>query len=90
MGTSVKHFPALIFVRLERVDDGVEVGLLLRVAQQSRGCNVGNVVPVELHECQLEDQTHELVKVCIWQHLRVHHFLLTALAQSVVAGVQEK
>lgn len=73
------------------MDDGVEVCFLLRVLQQSRNRDVGNVVAVELQETQFVDERGQVVEVVLIFHLlRLQTLLVAAFGQPVVARVQLK
>jgi len=63
-------------------------GLLLRVLEDARNRDVGDVVAVELHETEFEDETHQHVEVGGVQGLRVEHLVEAALGHAVVAGVE--
>jgi hypothetical protein len=63
-------------------------GLLLGILQNARCGDVGDVVAVELHEGELEDETHEVVEVSGIESLWVEHLLEAAFGHTVVAAVE--
>jgi len=63
-------------------------GLLLRVLEQAGDRDVGDVVAVEVHEAEFEDEAHEHVEVGGVERLRLEHLVEAALGHAVVAGVE--
>jgi len=63
-------------------------GLLLGILQNARCGDVGDVVAVEVHEGELEDETHEVVEVSRIECLGVEDLVEAALGHAVVAGIQ--
>jgi len=61
---------------------------LLGLLEQARRRDVSDVISVELHECQLENETHQVVEVIGVEDLRVKYLLETTLRHAVVAGVE--
>jgi len=61
---------------------------LLRILEDARGRNVGDVVPVELHERKLEDEAHKVVEVSRVENLWVEHLIEAALRHTVIARVE--
>jgi len=61
---------------------------LLGLLEQARRRDVGDVISVELHECQLENETHQVVEVIGVESLRLKYLLKTTLRHAVVAGVE--
>ena len=63
-------------------------GFLLGVLEEAGRGDVGDVVAVEVHEGELEDETHEVVEVGLREGLGVEHFVEAAFRHAVVAGVE--
>ena len=63
-------------------------GFLLRVLEEAGRGDVGDVVAVEVHEGELEDEAHEAVEVGGVERLGVEHLVEAALGHAVVAGVE--
>jgi len=61
---------------------------LLGLLEQARRRDVSDVISVELHECQLENETHQVVEVIGVEDLRVKYLLETTLRHAVVARVE--
>jgi len=87
-GARVVEVAALGVVGAERVDDGHEGGLLLRVLEDAGRGDVGDVVAVEVHEGELEDQAHEVVEVVLRERVGLEHLVEAALGHAVVARVE--
>ena len=87
-GARVVHVGAFVLVEFEGVEDGEVGGFLLGVLEEARGGDVGDVVAVEVHEGELEDETHEVVEVGLREGLGVEHFVEAAFRHAVVAGVE--